>query len=104
MEDLASLRPVFENGGTVTAGNSSGINDGAAAVTLMSWEEANKKNLNKEPTADIQVISSVLRSIELNDRNLISSAIDEFPAIFILAAFARGKSSFDGLNGLATLL
>ena len=60
----------------------------------------NKKNLNKEPTADIQVISSVLRSIELNDRNLISSAIDEFPAIFILAAFAKGKSSFDGLDEL----
>ena len=60
----------------------------------------NKKNVNKEPTADIQVISSVLRSIELNDRNLISSAIDEFPAIFILAAFAKGKSSFDGLDEL----
>jgi len=60
----------------------------------------NKKNLNNEPTADIQVISSALRSIDFNDRNLTSSAIDEFPAIFILAAFARGKSSFDGLNEL----
>ena len=60
----------------------------------------NKKNLYKEPTADIQVISSALRSIDLYDRNLISSAIDEFPAIFILAAFAKGKSSFDGLNEL----
>ena len=60
----------------------------------------NKKNLNNEPTADIQVISSVLRAIDFNDRNLTSSAIDEFPAIFILAAFARGKSSFDGLNEL----
>jgi len=60
----------------------------------------NKKNLNNEPTADIRVISSALRSIDFNDRNLTSSAIDEFPAIFILAAFARGKSSFDGLNEL----
>jgi len=60
----------------------------------------NKKNLNNEPTADIQVISSALRSIDFDDRNLTSSAIDEFPAIFILAAFARGKSSFDGLNEL----
>ena len=60
----------------------------------------NKKNLHKEPSADIKVISSALRSIDLNDRNLISSAIDEFPAIFILAAFAKGKSSFEGLNEL----
>ena len=60
----------------------------------------NKKNLNREPTADIQVISSALRSIDLKDRNLISSAIDEFPAIFILAAFSKGRSSFDGLSEL----
>ena len=33
---LSRLKPVFKKDGTVTAGNSSGINDGAAAVTLMS--------------------------------------------------------------------
>jgi 3-oxoadipyl-CoA thiolase len=37
---LAKLRPAFRQGGTVTAGNSSGINDGAAAVLLMSREKA----------------------------------------------------------------
>jgi acetyl-CoA C-acetyltransferase len=40
METLAKLRPAFRKGGTVTAGNSSGLNDGAAAVLLMSEERA----------------------------------------------------------------
>lgn len=40
MEALAKLKPVFRAGGTVTAGNSSGLNDGAAAVLLMNAERA----------------------------------------------------------------
>jgi len=40
MESLAKLRPAFRDGGTVTAGNSSGLNDGAAALLLMSEEKA----------------------------------------------------------------
>lgn len=40
MEKLARLRPAFVKGGTVTAGNSSSLNDGAAAVVLMSREKA----------------------------------------------------------------
>ena len=47
IESLARLKPVFKKEGTVTAGNASGINDGAAAVTLMSDEEANRRNLKK---------------------------------------------------------
>jgi len=39
-EELATLRPAFKKDGTVTAGNASGINDGAAAVLLMSKEKA----------------------------------------------------------------
>jgi acetyl-CoA acetyltransferase family protein len=39
-EKLAALRPAFRDGGTVTAGNSSGINDGAAAVVVASEEKA----------------------------------------------------------------
>ena len=39
LEALSRLKPVFKKNGTVTAGNASGINDGAAAVTLMSSEE-----------------------------------------------------------------
>ena len=44
---LTKLRPVFKKDGTVTAGNASGINDGAAAVTLMSSEEVEKRGLEK---------------------------------------------------------
>jgi len=46
-DTLSKLKPVFKKDGTVTAGNASGINDGAAAVTLMSSEEADKKNIKK---------------------------------------------------------
>jgi acetyl-CoA C-acetyltransferase len=44
LEALASLRPAFRKGGTVTAGNSSGINDGAAAVVLVTEEEAKRRD------------------------------------------------------------
>ena len=47
IDALTRLQPVFKKGGTVTAGNASGINDGAAAVTLMTSEEAEKRNLEK---------------------------------------------------------
>jgi len=45
LETLRRLNPVFKKNGTVTAGNASGINDGAAAVVLMSQNEANKRNI-----------------------------------------------------------
>jgi 3-oxoadipyl-CoA thiolase len=45
MEKLAALKPAFEKDGTVTAGNSSGINDGAAALLLASEEAVKKYNL-----------------------------------------------------------
>jgi acetyl-CoA C-acetyltransferase len=44
-ESLAKLRPAFEKDGSVTAGNASGINDGAAAVVLMSQAEAKKRGI-----------------------------------------------------------
>ncbi len=47
LETLSRLKPVFKKDGTVTAGNASGINDGAAAVTLMSSEEADKRSIKK---------------------------------------------------------
>jgi len=47
IETLTKLKPVFQKDGTVTAGNASGINDGAAAVTLMSSTEAEKRGLKK---------------------------------------------------------
>jgi acetyl-CoA C-acetyltransferase len=45
IEKLPTLRTAFENGGTVTAGNASSINDGAAAVVLMAREVAEKRGL-----------------------------------------------------------
>ena len=45
LDKLASLRPVFEKDGTVTAGNASGLNDGAAAITLATAEAAEKAGL-----------------------------------------------------------
>ena len=49
LEKLAALRPAFREGGTVTAGNSSGINDGAAALVVASAERA--EELGIEPLA-----------------------------------------------------
>lgn len=51
-EKLSSLRPAFDKAGTVTAGNASGINDGAAAVIMMS--EAKAKELGLKPMARIK--------------------------------------------------
>ena len=45
MEGLAKLKPAFGKNGTVTAGNASGIVDGAAAVVMMSIDEARKRNI-----------------------------------------------------------
>jgi acetyl-CoA C-acetyltransferase len=50
-ETMAKLRPAFKKEGTVTAGNASGINDGAAALLVMSEEKA--KALGKTPIATI---------------------------------------------------
>ena len=50
-ESLAKLRPAFSKEGTVTAGNASGLNDGAAALVVMSGEEAKRRGA--EPLARI---------------------------------------------------
>jgi acetyl-CoA C-acetyltransferase len=51
LDRLTELKPAFKSDGTVTPGNASGINDGAAAVVLMSQNEAKKRNL--KPLAKI---------------------------------------------------
>jgi 3-oxoadipyl-CoA thiolase len=60
LETLGKLPPAFRKGGTVTAGNSSGINDGAAAVLLMSGEKA--KDLGRKPLA--RVVSAAAAGVE----------------------------------------
>jgi acetyl-CoA C-acetyltransferase len=52
MESVSGMRPAFDKEGTVTAANASGINDGAAALVLMSAEEAEKRGL--KPLAKIK--------------------------------------------------
>ncbi len=59
IEKLSSLRPAFKEGGTVTAGNSSGVNDGAAASLIVSEEALKRYNL--EPIAE--VISSAAAGV-----------------------------------------
>src|SRR6202046_5016147 len=56
METMARLRPAFTKDGTVTAGNASGINDGAAALVLMSAAEAAKRGL--KPLARIAAFAT----------------------------------------------
>ena len=51
LADMQKLRPVFKEGGSVTAGNASGINDGAAAVVMMSGEEVEQQGL--QPVAKL---------------------------------------------------
>jgi acetyl-CoA C-acetyltransferase len=55
-ESLAALRPAFTKDGTVTAGNASGINDGAAAVVMMTAQKAHSMGL--KPLAKIKAYSS----------------------------------------------
>ncbi|MDE1156725.1 MAG: acetyl-CoA C-acetyltransferase [Neorhizobium sp.] len=45
IEGMAKLRPAFDKQGTVTAGNASGLNDGAAAIVLMTEDEARRRNI-----------------------------------------------------------
>ncbi|MBE3557824.1 MAG: acetyl-CoA C-acetyltransferase [Ktedonobacteraceae bacterium] len=56
MEALAKLRPAFKQGGEVTAGNSSGLNDGAAALVVMSRRKA--EQLGLQPMATIRASAS----------------------------------------------
>ncbi len=57
VETLSKLKPAFKKEGTVTAGNSSGLNDGAAAIVLMSAEKA--KELGIKPMAKIVSYGSI---------------------------------------------
>lgn len=101
MEALARLQPVFKEGGTVTAGNSSGLNDGAAAIILMNEEKA--KGMGIKPlakikaysmvadnpflvgTAPVQAINRVLRDTGLTLKDIQLFEINEAFASYYLA-------------------
>ncbi|RKP58261.1 acetyl-CoA C-acetyltransferase [Cohnella endophytica] len=79
-ETLSKLRPAFQKDGTVTPGNASGINDGAAALVLMSADKANE--LGIRPLAAI--------------RGYASSAID--PSIMGMGAYAAMSRLFSAVG------
>lgn len=60
LANLSKLPPSFKEGGTVTAGNASGINDGAAGVVVMAWEKA--KALGLKPMA--RIVSSGIAALD----------------------------------------
>jgi len=63
LEKLATLKPVFDKNGTITAGNAPGVNDGAAALVLMSEERAQREG--KQPLA--QIIGFAEIAVEAKD-------------------------------------
>jgi 3-oxoadipyl-CoA thiolase len=96
LEKLAALKPAFRRGGTVTAGNSSGINDGASALLLMSEEGA--ESLGVKPVA--KVLGSATAGVHpsymgigpvYSTRKLLARlgmSMDEFGAVELNEAFA----------------
>ncbi len=71
MEDLSKLKPVFVKDGTVTAGNSSGINDGAAAMVMMSLNKA--KELGIKPLARIVATGSAAVDAKIMGMGVVPS-------------------------------
>ena len=87
METLGKLKPVFKNDGTVTAGNASGVNDGAAAAVLMSEEKA--KELGIRPLA--RIVTTVSAGVE-------PSVMGLGPAVAIPLALQRAQLNFSDID------
>jgi len=87
MEVLAKLKTVFRENGTVTAGNASGVNDGAAAAVIMSEQKA--RELNIKPLA--QVVSTVSAGVE-------PALMGLGPAVAIPLALQRAQLKFSDIG------
>ncbi|NWG01913.1 MAG: thiolase family protein [Syntrophaceae bacterium] len=101
LENLARLKSVFKEGGTVTAGNASGLNDGASAIILMSEEKAKERHLKPlatirsyctvadDPflvgTAPVGAIQRVLKETRLHLKEIQLFEINEAFASYYLA-------------------
>jgi acetyl-CoA C-acetyltransferase len=101
MENLSRLKPAFKEGGSVTAGNASGLNDGASAVILVSEEKAKERGLKPlatirsyctvadDPylvgTAPVPAIKRVLKEIGLTLKEIQLLEINEAFASYYLA-------------------
>ena len=109
-ETLSKLKPAFKKDGTVTAGNSSGINDGAAAVLLMSEQKA--KELGITPLATIKGYASCGVPPEIMGmgpvcatRNAVKRAgitLDKLDLVELNEAFASQSLAVTKELGLAT--
>ena len=110
METLAQLRPAFKKNGTVTAGNASGLNDGAAAMVLASAEAAEKAGLKprarllgyahagvRHEVMGIGPVPAVTKLLEKLDMT-----VDQFDVIESNEAFAAQACAVNAGLGLNT--
>jgi len=114
MEKMAKLLPAFRKDGTVTAGNSSGINDAAAAVLLMSRDKAEGLGLKPMATlrawasggidpkymglGPIPAVSKVLRKTSLGNKDFDVIELNEAFAAQILGCMKELDWDFDHIN------
>lgn len=114
MEKMAKLVPAFRKDGTVTAGNSSGINDAAAAVVLMSREKAKELGLNPmarlrawasggtDPKymglGPVPAVRKVLRKTSLANKDLDVIELNEAFAVQVLGCMRELGWDFDQVN------
>ncbi len=87
VETLARLRPVFAKGGSVTAGNSSGINDGAASIVLMS-----------EKTAEARGVEPLLRLVAWAVSGIDPEVMGYAPALAIPAVLDKAGLTLDDID------
>lgn len=87
VESISKLRPAFKNDGTVTAANASGINDGAAAIVVMSAEKA--KELGVKPLA--QLVSSASAGVD-------PAVMGVGPVFATKKALEKAKLNIDNLD------
>ncbi|MDP4161877.1 MAG: acetyl-CoA C-acetyltransferase [Bacillota bacterium] len=87
LEKLAKLRPVFNAEGTITAGNAPGINDGAAALVLMSEERAKREGRNAEAV----ILGHAAVAVEAKD-------FPKTPGLVINALLKKSGKSVDEID------
>lgn len=92
LEALAKLPPVFKKGGTVTAGNSSKISDGAAAVVVMAKEKANQMKI--EPMAKIIAYGSA----GIDTRLVVAAPINSIPKVLKKAGLEEKQIDLHEIN------
>jgi len=90
-ESLAKLRPAFKKDGSVTAGNASGINDGAAALVVMSREKADALGLTPLATMGVGPVPSTRNALQKANLTIDDMDLIEANEAFAAQALAVGK-------------